>query len=376
MMNRKFTLTAIPALAALLLLPERGEALTHLKQVKVADGQDVALLFDKPVKPDQIKTEYFRDIIQISIRDVGVYPAKIMSVKGGDITKVFAYQYTPKLIRTRLTVDGDAEKYRGRVKINAKGQLLSVHVSPSRGAAGPEKTDLDRVAVQSAAPDRKSPGEGAPKAPKGPKVDGKEKELLDRVMGEEDSIRLTTSKPLPSPLRAFGWLAVMLAVIGALAWFIKRGKSRGVERKLGASARRSERKGFISRLFGSALNREGRLIEVVANHQLGPKKSIAVVKVRGQTLVLGITNESINLITQIEGDLPSLEEDLAAMGISQPESRTPEAAAGATAAGPAVFSEVFNRESSAQARKPEAGTTRTSAVRDRIRQRTRGLKHL
>lgn len=44
----------------------------------------------------------------------------------------------------------------------------------------------------------------------------------------------------------------------------------------------------------------GRFLRVLATGYLGPKKSIAVVDILGQVLVLGITTTEINLITRIE----------------------------------------------------------------------------
>ncbi|KJS30372.1 MAG: hypothetical protein VR64_16925 [Desulfatitalea sp. BRH_c12] len=43
-----------------------------------------------------------------------------------------------------------------------------------------------------------------------------------------------------------------------------------------------------------------RLITVLGNHYLGPKKSIALVKVPGTVLVVGIGTEQITLLTRID----------------------------------------------------------------------------
>ncbi|MEK7692156.1 MAG: hypothetical protein AAB425_14165, partial [Bdellovibrionota bacterium] len=65
----------------------------HLKQVAVADGSRVDLLFDGKIDKKQIKTEYFRDIVQVTLTDATVYPAKISNVSGsGSLKKVFANQ--------------------------------------------------------------------------------------------------------------------------------------------------------------------------------------------------------------------------------------------------------------------------------------------
>ncbi len=43
-----------------------------------------------------------------------------------------------------------------------------------------------------------------------------------------------------------------------------------------------------------------KLIQVLENHYIGVKKSIALVKIPGSILVLGITNDDINCLTKIE----------------------------------------------------------------------------
>ena len=45
---------------------------------------------------------------------------------------------------------------------------------------------------------------------------------------------------------------------------------------------------------------KGRMIRVLANSYVGVKKSISLVEVPGAVLVLGITNDNINLLTKID----------------------------------------------------------------------------
>src|SRR3954466_3355335 len=88
------------------LTAKNASALTTLKQVQVSGGSQVDLLFDSKIGKTQVRTEFFGDTIQINLSDVSVYPAKISSVSGGSLTKIFAYQYAPKLVRCRLTIKG------------------------------------------------------------------------------------------------------------------------------------------------------------------------------------------------------------------------------------------------------------------------------
>lgn len=45
---------------------------------------------------------------------------------------------------------------------------------------------------------------------------------------------------------------------------------------------------------------KGQLIQVVENHSLGVKKNIAMVKVPGSVLILGIGGDRVGLLTQID----------------------------------------------------------------------------
>jgi len=57
---------------------------------------------------------------------------------------------------------------------------------------------------------------------------------------------------------------------------------------------------FYSRFAGIKLKGDKGIIKVMTNAPLGPKKSIAVVKVAGEYLALGVTNDQINLLTRID----------------------------------------------------------------------------
>jgi flagellar biogenesis protein FliO len=123
---------------------------------------------------------------------------------------------------------------------------------------------------------------------------------------------LSGAKPLPSPMGVMMKLLAVIGLFGAMAFIAKKffhGKNvnLGGNRALNARIAKSAAKegGWMSALGGfarsaaSGLGRKDKMIEVLSNHYLGPKKSIAVVRIMGRTLVLGVTNDSINLISQI-----------------------------------------------------------------------------
>ena len=170
-----------------------------------------------------------------------------------------------------------------------------------------------------------------------------------------------------SPLRMLASLMGVVLLLGAALFGLK---------KIAASRSRD---GAVGRWVRKSLGRGEKVIEVVATHHLGPKKSIHMVKVAGRTLVLGVADDSINLITELAGDAapragagassePAGGDDfLSALGeqIAQ-ESGRPSVSvpgAGATSAGPALFAS------------PSAAA-RASGARDRIRSRLEGMKQL
>jgi flagellar biogenesis protein FliO len=136
----------------------------------------------------------------------------------------------------------------------------------------------------------------------------------------------------------------------------------------------------------------GKMIEVVSTHYLGPKKSIAVVKVAGRMLVLGVSQDNISLITQL-GATAALDEaavddlDLEALGVQgvapRQETRMAEREApgtGARAAFGALLADEASRPSATAAARmpamPVLAPPEPEGVRARIRTRLEGMKPL
>ncbi|OFZ73877.1 MAG: hypothetical protein A3K03_02900 [Bdellovibrionales bacterium RIFOXYD1_FULL_44_7] len=278
--------SCLSLVSVVLFIAADASAITTLRKVQVTDGSQIDLLFDAKVNPSQIQAEYINDIIQINLNNVSVYPAKIVSVSGLDLTKVFAYQYTPKLVRCRLTVKGKAENYKSRLNIKANGKIVTIKVpnfsnikeekAPETSVTEEEKALLDKVIKSQAAP---LPIKTVQKS------------------GEKDAKQksLASGKGLPNPLRSIGVLLAVLSLFFLSVIIVKKFKGPKIEKHKGLS-------GFLGKFANLGMGRKGKMIEVVATHYLGPKKSIAVVRIAGRLLVLGISNESINLISQLAGN--------------------------------------------------------------------------
>jgi hypothetical protein len=338
---------------------------------KEGKSRTIQLVFDRAVDPSQIKTEFFKDIIQISIEDVSVYPARILPIEGSEIHKLFTYQYTPKLVRARFSVQGKAEDFKDRITVQPSGKQIVLKLLPK----GMKRDQIAMAAAQAEKPKpskeaqeilekviRAEEGKSAVEAPA--PIAAKKAEVSGK--GAASGLGLKKESAASGagiPTRAILFLLAAIAVAGFLLVQVRK---KGFENKLG---------GFLSKVGIPGVSRLGllrkqkRLIEVVANHYLGPKKSIAVVKIQGRMMVLGITNESINLISQMpEG--ATLEEAVAASIPGAPASSAQVALMEQDWSDALGFKGALDKP----AEIPEARNT--MSARERIRQRIQGMKTL
>jgi flagellar biogenesis protein FliO len=432
--------------------------MTTLKQVQISGTSQIDLLFDGKIQKNQIRTEFFNDVIQISLSESSVYPAKISSVNGGKLVKIFAYQYAPKLVRCRLTVKGRAEDYKDRVELIPNGRLLTVRLSET--ALAPVG---DRAAEEARAqPNKKhivaasAPADSAASASS--RSTAEEASLLDHVMKssgtakasspavattsadetagnpqplttrsanlsglagqsgpsvKNSNVHLTGGAPLPSPWKIMGKLLFVVALFcaGAFAFkkfakgeFTQPAHAKGVEASLSfKSFGKSFGKSIggtleeLARSAGASIGGKHKMVEVISNHYIGPKKTISIVRVGSRILVLGVANESVNLITELEEEeLPGFDKITAAIEPAavkpsktttrQPQfesqlsellrSETVRAPAASGITHPTATDPVFAVLQSQVQASVTTGATSGGAVRSQIRNRLEGLKQL
>ncbi|MFN7685233.1 MAG: FliO/MopB family protein [Oligoflexia bacterium] len=325
----------------------------NIKQVQVSENSRVDLLLDGRIQESQIRTEFINDIIQLSLSDVSVYPAKISSVQGQDLTKIFVYQYAPKLVRVRLSVKGRAEAYQGRLSVKPAGKVLQIVLDEAQSAQAQKKAEPSSANAK--VNQEKSPGQRS--------ADADERALLDRILSAdkqpekpqpEPKVRRARVAEPPGAGRMLASLVAILVLMAAAFFGLKKLAAKGGGLKSGA----------LNRLLTRTLGKPAKMIDVVATHYLGPKKSIHVVKVAGRTLVLGVSDGSINLISEFQGDAP-LENLPVAATPSEPQVES----------NPGDFlstlGEQIARESSGS-----APLSARSSARDRIRSRLEGMKQL
>jgi flagellar biogenesis protein FliO len=210
-------------------------------------------------------------------------------------------------VRARFTVKGNAQSYADRLQVKISGKTITVRIAKTdtvattaasalRAVSAPEKTveqagtALAKEAEQKELLERISSSERDKNAEKAAAKVGESKS--DGALGRSEP--LTGGKPLPSPFRSIGVMLFVLGIFGLFVMFLKRMKGGAKS----AKAARGGLGGFLNKLSGTGAAKA--MIEVVATHHLAPKRSIVVVRVQNRMLVLGMTNDAVNLITEFK----------------------------------------------------------------------------
>ncbi len=325
----------------LLWLPTISFAMPVLKHVQVKNAAEFYLVFDGKVDDAQISSEFVNDIFQVNLKNVAVYPAKIIPIQGKFFSKIFAYQYSPKVVRCRFTLKGKVADFKRKIRITSRGETVTVRLEQPFPLAKEQRVEpvseqarfaeaeraadaLDEQALLQKVIRGTDPSQ-AVKETEGPEgsaaihgntpsgIHGNASEdslnqarskdpvfskissaVSEEVTGTVDNKpRLTAGKALPAIWPVVAKLGLVILLVCLLAALAKKLKTTPMGRTWLQAAGKLAKRSLIK-------NRD--MIQVISTHHLDTKKSLAVVKVAGRLLVLGISNEAINLITQIPSD--------------------------------------------------------------------------
>jgi len=259
-------------------------------------GNKTEILLDSDINKNSIQIDYVRDIVQFSINNATIYPAKMLHSEQGTYSKVFAYQYSPNLVRVRFTVDSNAEQYKNKVKWVIEGKKLLIQFSAPAPLTKTAPVDDERSLLQKITNVASKPvvEKIEPKIAEGKSELSVESHPLTANGTGKKPIKLTGAQPGPSAFRSFLAMFLVVGGLGLILIYVKRKKAGGVQAKRDGNS-------WFSNLLPNH-KKQKPMMEVVATHVLGPKQSIVVMKIRGQQFVLAITAENIQLITQLDSD--------------------------------------------------------------------------
>jgi flagellar biogenesis protein FliO len=284
--------------------------ITDIRQQELDGGTyAVDFLFSKPVAKEDVAVEFQRNFIQLTLKGISAYPARTTKLNHAAMEKVFTYQYQPDVTRARMLLKGQAsaiqsfttsevEAQRVRILVKAGalakgGDTLKTRAASANGteaALDPEEEKLRKEIVagqNSVAASAAAVGTAAattataisaPVAAKNEKPVDKESlpvfSSRENGMVEKKETNGAGTRMLTSLLLVIGLIAA-----GTLG-FRKFAQGKGINLNL-------------------PFQKQARLIEVVSTTSVGGKRSIAIVKVMDQYLVVGMGEGGMNLLKDL-----------------------------------------------------------------------------
>jgi len=271
----------------------------NIVDVRLDGNNSITLELDKQINADQYQVDFFRDIVQVTLTKASVYPAKMQTIEDNpELKKIFVYQYTPNVVRARVTVNGKGEDFKKLFHVTQDGRKLHLAFSPKVA-----KAPVDEIKTSMAATKKVE----VPKLTAAEKLLLKEateptKKLTGPPKKADSENKLTEGQDGPGIGRLLIVFAFILFLLGALMVILKAYKKTPRNNKEKKNRKKSGPSiGFLKKAIGRTISNDG-IIEVLASHYIAPKQSIVVARVKDQILVLGVTNDNMSLITQIDGD--------------------------------------------------------------------------
>lgn len=308
----KGALIALSALVCLWMVSGARAAgtagITSIKQEQLADGSwAVDFLLAKPVAKEDVAVDFQRNFIQLSLKGVTAYPARTEKLKHPDLEKVFTYQYQPDLARARVLVKGQASSIKNRSawEVTDRGIRITVGANPNTAATEDSVKGVAAAPIKSA--DKEAlvnvDAEEAARAEILNESAAASKAKSEGVKAESTASAKTAKPADPESLPLF-------ANSGGQAPVAEKSRELPVSKMLGSlllvvlmigAAAMGFRKFALGK--GSPFVRQPKMIEVISSQAMGPKRSIAVVKVLDQYMVVGMSGDGMNLLTNLGADV-------------------------------------------------------------------------
>ena len=249
--------------------------LTLLKKINVATSVDntrIELRFNG--LPFQEKIDYREDFVQIEFPDSFISPAKQWHKVGDDIVKnIFAYQFNDTTVRVRLFTYGKSENLRDKIRFSRDNNKVIILYNQETGTLDKET----RVSIR----DTKGGEDNKVQLPAVPETVGTQQETNSPsfLKGGEGGLSNNSPDITASIFKMVLALGIVLSLLFAAVFLFKK---------------------FFGGKIGLA--GKGQQIRVITSTYLGPRKSIAVVDVAGERIVVGVTPTHITMLTRLRND--------------------------------------------------------------------------
>ncbi len=265
-------------------------------------NHEVVIELSHPLESGAVKVENQRNFIQVSLQGAGASPARNEAVSSGALEKVFAYQYQPDLARVRLITSRESKEFQSTTAWKQDGRFLRIMFG---------KTEVSDVLKSSAAAEKKSAAQNRDFSAEA------EERIVKEILAGKPAAPASVAAPVAAPSAATNTKTTEIEEEPVFASQQKTGVGPAKSAGEGA-ARQAGRMGagllavlVLMALAAMGLKRfqqfkngvsksgGGRILETITSHSLGAKKQLTIVKVADQYLLLGVTDQSVNLVATL-----------------------------------------------------------------------------
>jgi flagellar biogenesis protein FliO len=274
-----------------------GVDIKDIRQKALENGSySLEFVLSKKVAKEDVSVDFERNFIQLSLRGVSAYPARTEQINHGMMEKVFTYQYQPDLARARLLLTGPASAIKDFSSLEVNKNIVKIVVAAGGGQV--VSTQQDNVKTKASAPLAKETAVAAD-----PEEQKMREEIIQETAGGAKAKKEEAKKQDSESLPLFSAQGPQ-ATIGTK----EKGSAAGkifaslllVVGLIGAGALAFRR--FVQGK-GIVFQRQGKMIDVISSQSLGPKRSIALVKVLDQHLVVGMSGDGMTLLANLGNEV-------------------------------------------------------------------------
>lgn len=315
----KTLLLAVSALACLWMISgaRAGTAeITAIHQGNAGTAGEYAVdfAFSSPVSKEDVAVDFQRNFIQVSLKNVSAYPARTEKLSHSLLEKVFTYQYQPDLARARILLKVPANSLEGESRWEVTPQGLRIVVkggTETIAAATPVKKEIkavkDTVKVKSAATKAAPAAPATPAASEDPEDALVVKQILEESKKPLTEIAVTKKAESSAAITNTEEQPIFAAQTNAAIEQTNKAKTSPIARVIaslllvvgviGAGAI-AYRRFVLGR--GMPFQRSAnRMIEMITTQSLGPKRSVAIIRVLDQYMVVGMSGDNMNLLANL-----------------------------------------------------------------------------
>jgi len=314
--TKKITALLLMAITAIFFLSGQAVASNRfngLETFATDDGHRLVFSFEESSK---IKMRFLERAIDIDVSDAYISPSKLeFNLPGTGLRKVQVYQFSKNMLRLRVLTKRPIADYKGRILLSSDGAKVII--------------TLPTLAKTIATHNTEKPAEISATAKDTPKIDEPEKaskiptEIEPQTDVTKDSeqknltdeIKIDETADRESPLAGIEGLKGSLKTSnGDSAFLDYEEPSVPAMPSMGASLVKVVSGllivlslvllvGYIAKKYLNG--NEGRFgnnkeVSILSNHFIGVKKNVTIIEVAGEILVLGVTNENINLLAKYD----------------------------------------------------------------------------